>query len=51
MAPGTRTVYYVERNKGLSSIFQPLEEVRSVKRLKRYDKHSDEDNSPKNVSN
>ena len=36
-----------------SSTFQPSEEGRSVQRLKRCDKHgdNDEDNSPKNVNN
>ena len=53
MAHGTRTVYPGERNKRLSSTFQPPEEGRSVQRPKRCDKHSDkdEDNSPKNVNN
>ena len=53
MARGTRTVYPDERNKGLTSTFQPPEEGRSVQRLKRCDKHGDkdEDNSFKNVNN
>ena len=53
MTRGTRTVYPGERNKGLSSTFQPPEEGLSVQRPKRCDKHSDkdEDNSPKNVNN
>ena len=52
MAHVTRTVYTGERNKGLSSAFQPPEEDRSVQRSKRCDKHGnkDEDNSPKNVN-
>ena len=47
----TRTVYPDERNKGLSSTFQPPEEGRSVQRPKHCDKHSnkDEDSTPKNV--
>ena len=53
MTRGTRTVYPVKRNKGLSSTFQPPEEGWSVQRPKRCDKHGDkdEDNSPKNVNN
>ena len=53
MARGTRTVYPSEQNKGLSSTFQPLEEGRSIQRLKRCDKHCDKDkvNSLKNVNN
>ena len=53
MARGTRTVYPGNRNKGLSSTFQPLEEDRSVQRPKRCDKigDKDEDNSPNNVNN
>ena len=53
MARGTRTVYLGQRNKGLSSTFQPPKECRSVLRPKRSDKHGDkdEDNSPKNVNN
>ena len=52
-APGTRTVYPGERNKGLSSTFQPPEEGWSVQRPKRYDKRGDKykDNSAKNVHN
>ena len=52
MAHGTRTVYLSERNKGLSSTFEPPEEGRSVQRPKYCDKHGDkdEDNSPKNVN-
>ena len=48
MAHGTS-----EWNKGLSLTFQPLEEGRSIQRLKRCDKHGDkdEDNCPKNVNN
>ena len=48
MVRGTRTVDSGERNKGLSSTFQPSEEG-----PKRCDKHGDknEDNSPKNVNN
>ena len=50
MARGTRTFYPGERNKGLSSTFQPPEEGQSVQRC---DKHGnkDKDNSPKNVNN
>ena len=53
MARGTRTVYPGERNKGLSSTFQPREEGRSVQWPKRFYKHGDkdEDNSLKNVNN
>ena len=53
MARGTRTVYPGERNKGLSSTFQPPEEGRSVQQPKRCDEHGDkdEDNGPKNVNN
>ena len=53
MAHGTRTVYPVKWNKGLSSTFQPPEEGWSVQRSKRCDKHGDKDevNSPKNVNN
>ena len=53
MARGTRTVYPGERNKGPSSTFQLPEEGRRVQRLKRCDKHGeeDEDNSLKNVNN
>ena len=53
MARGTRTVYPGERNKGLSSIFQPPEEGGSVQRPKRCDKHGDKDkySSPKTVNN
>ena len=53
MARGTRTVYPGERNKGLSSTFQPPEEGRSVQQPKLCDIHGDkdEDNSPKNVNN
>ena len=53
MTRGTRTVYPRKRNKGLSSIFQPREEGRSVQRPKRCDKYGDKDadNSPKNVNN
>ncbi len=53
MARGTRTVYPGDRDKRLSSTFQPPEEGRSVQRSKRCDKHGDkdEDNSPKNVNN
>ena len=53
MARVSRTVYPGERNKGLSSTFQTLEEGRSVQQSKRRDKHGDkdEDNSPKNVNN
>ena len=53
MARGTKTVYLGERNKGLSSTFQPPEEARSVQRPKCCDKHSDKDvdNNPKNVNN
>ena len=49
MARGTRTVYPGERNKGLSSTFQPPEESQP----KRWDKNGDkdEDNCPKNVNN
>ena len=45
--------YPCERNKGLSSTFQPPEEGRSVQRPKSCDKHSDKDenNSSKNVNN
>ena len=52
MAHGTRTVYPIEQNKGLSLTFQTPEEGRSVQQLKR-DKHGDkdEDNCPKNVNN
>ena len=52
MARGSRTVYLGERNKALSSTFQPPEEGRSVQRPKRCDKHGDkdEDNSLKNVN-
>ena len=52
MTYGTRTVYPVKRNKGLSSTFQPTEEGRSVQRPKGCDKHGDkdEDNSPKNAN-
>ena len=52
MARGTRTVNPGERNKGLSSTFQPPEEGQSVQRPKRCNKHGDkdEDNSPKNVN-
>ena len=48
-----RPLYPSERNKELSSTFQPLEEGRSVQWTKRCDKHGDkgEDNSPKNVNN
>ena len=53
MARVTRTVYPGERNKVLSSTFQPPEEGQNVQQPKRYDKHGDkdEDNSPKNVNN
>ena len=53
MARSTRTVYPGKRNKGLNSTFQPPEEVRSVQRPKRCDKHGDKDkdNSLKNVNN
>ena len=53
MIRGTRTVYPGERNKGLSSTFQPPEEGQSIQQPKRCDKHGnkDEDNSPKNVHN
>ena len=53
MARVTRTVYLGERNKGLSSTFQPPEEGRRIQRPKRCDKHGDkdEDNSLKNVNN
>ena len=53
MAHGTRTVYSGEQNKGLSLTFQPPEEGRSIQRVKRCDKHGDqnEDNSLKNVNN
>ena len=53
MARGTSTVYPAQRNKGLSSTFQPPEEERSVQRPKRRDKHGDkdEDDSLKNVNN
>ena len=53
MARVTRTVNPGERNKGLSSTFQPPEEGRGVQRLEHCDKHSDkdEDNSPKNLDN
>ena len=53
MAHRTRTVNFGERNKGLSSTFQPPEEGRSIQRTKRCDKHGDkdEDNSSKNVNN
>ena len=53
MACGTRTVYPGERNKGLSSTFQPPEEGRSIQRPKRCNKNGikDEDNGPKNVNN
>ena len=49
----TRTVYLGERNKGLSSTFQPSKEGRSVQQPKRCDNHGDkaEENSPKNVNN
>ena len=52
MTRGTRTVYPGERNKGLSSTFQPPEEGRSVQRPKRCNKHGekDKDNSQKNVN-
>ena len=53
MARGTRTVYPSKRNKGLSSIFKPPEEGRSVQRPKLCDKDGDkdEDISPKNLNN
>ena len=53
MGRGTKTVYPGERNKGLSSTFQPPEEGQSVQRPKRFDKHGDkdEDYRPKNVNN
>ena len=49
----TRTVYLGERNKELSSTFQPPKEGQSVQPPKRCDKHGDkdEDNSSKNVNN
>ena len=49
----TRTIYPGERNKGLTSIFLPPEEGRSVQQPKRFDKKvdKDEDNSLKNVNN
>ena len=53
MARGTRTIYPGKQSKGLSLIFKPPEEGRSVQRPKRCDKHGDkdEDKSPKNVNN
>ena len=53
MARRTRTIYPGEKNKGLSSTFQPPEEGLSIQRPKCFDKHGDkdEDNSPKNVNN
>ena len=53
MARGTRTIYPSERNKGLSSTFQPPEEGQSIQWLKHCDKHGDKDenNSLKNVNN
>ena len=52
MARGSRTVNPGERNKGLSSTFQPPEEGQSVQLSKCCDKHGDkdEDNSQKNVN-
>ena len=52
MAHGTRTVYPSERNKVLSSTFQPPEEGWSVQWTKHGDRHGDkdEDNSSKNVN-
>ena len=49
MTRGTRTIYPGERNKGLSSTFQPPEEGRGVQQPISCDKHGDkdEDNSPK----
>ena len=49
MARGTRTVDPGNRNKGLSSTFQPHEEGRSVQRPKRCDKHGDKDENTKHV--
>ena len=53
MARGTRTVYPGERNKRLSSTFQPPEEGRGVQRPKHWDEHGnkDEGNSPRDVNN
>ena len=53
MAQGNRTVKPGQRNKELSSTFQPPEEGRRVQRPKPCDKlgDKDEDNSPKNVNN
>ena len=47
MARGTQTVYPGERNKGLSSAFQPPEEGQSAQRRKCCDKpgEKDEDNT------
>ena len=41
MAHVTRTVNPGERNKGLSSTFQPPEEGQSIQRPKHCDKHGD----------
>ena len=53
MPRGIRTVYPGNRNKGLSSTFQPPEEGQSIQRPKRCDKYGnkDEDNYPENVNN
>ena len=53
MARRTRTVYLGERNKGLSSTFQPPKEGRRVQQPKHCDKHGDKDevNKPKNLNN
>ena len=42
MARGTRPVCPVERNKGLSSTFQPPEEGQSIQRLKHCDKYGNQ---------